>query len=90
MTRCDPGASLEGAPLLYCDGKEWNGTIPECHGNRNVDFTSRKTLITVPPTPPFLQLSVEGVESSTVKSGSRVLVKCQSTGGWLTVNKYTH
>ena len=23
---------MDGSPFAYCDGKEWNGTKPECHG----------------------------------------------------------
>jgi len=64
--RCNSGAVMKGPELLYCDGKHWNGTAPDCY---------------VPPSPPFLQLSVGGAQPETIKKGSRVLVKCQSTGG---------
>ena len=27
---CSPGAVMEGSSTVFCDGKEWNGTKPEC------------------------------------------------------------
>ncbi|KAJ8705329.1 hypothetical protein PYW07_011156 [Mythimna separata] len=28
---CLPGYQLVGSPVIYCDGTQWNSTIPECH-----------------------------------------------------------
>ena len=29
---CKAGSLMEGSAVAYCDGKEWNGTKPECLG----------------------------------------------------------
>ncbi len=28
--KCKDGTVMEGFPAVYCDGKDWNGTKPEC------------------------------------------------------------
>ncbi|XP_011882600.1 PREDICTED: MAM and LDL-receptor class A domain-containing protein 1-like isoform X2 [Vollenhovia emeryi] len=35
MFFCEPGYSLTGSAEIYCDGRQWNGTIPYCK-NTNV------------------------------------------------------
>jgi len=30
MFFCEPGYFLIGNPEIYCDGRQWNGTIPYC------------------------------------------------------------
>ncbi|XP_072371636.1 C4b-binding protein alpha chain-like [Scyliorhinus torazame] len=30
--RCDSGFGLQGSPVLYCDGNNWNDTKPMCKG----------------------------------------------------------
>ncbi|XP_059083711.1 uncharacterized protein LOC131880986 isoform X2 [Tigriopus californicus] len=30
LFRCEPGAMLVGSPTLFCDGRHWNDTLPEC------------------------------------------------------------
>lgn len=32
ITHCDEGFSLNGSPHMYCGGKGWNDTNPECQG----------------------------------------------------------
>jgi len=29
---CEPGYALIGSSEIYCDGRQWNGTIPYCRG----------------------------------------------------------
>ena len=28
--RCKQGTVMQGSPIVYCDGRAWNGTKPEC------------------------------------------------------------
>jgi len=64
--RCDDGLRMEGDSSVYCDGENWNGTIPTC---------------LVPPTTPVLELLVDGVPSTEVSEGSTVLVTCYAKTG---------
>jgi len=65
---CNAGATMEGSALVFCDGKKWNGTRPEC---------------LVPPGPPSLYLSVDGamVQNPSVAPGINVTISCQGGGG---------
>lgn len=29
---CEPGYTLFGSHEIYCNGKQWNGTVPYCRG----------------------------------------------------------
>lgn len=33
VVECNPGYILDGSPMLYCDGYEWNGTLPLCQAS---------------------------------------------------------
>merc|ERR1719228_2367490 len=59
---------MEGASVVYCDGKKWNGTAPECH---------------VPPDTPILSLAVDGstVENPSVSLGENLSLSCHGEGG---------
>jgi len=65
---CKAGSFMDGSPFAYCDGKEWNGTKPECH---------------VPPTEPLFSVLHDqvAVENPLVGAGEEVVLECSSTGG---------
>jgi len=65
---CKAGSLMDGSAVAYCDGKEWNGTKPEC---------------LVPPTQPLLSVvhGGVGVENPLLGVGEKVVVECSSTGG---------
>jgi len=65
---CKAGSVLSGSSLAYCDGRTWNGTMPDC---------------LVPPTQPTFSASLGGVEHDDllVGVGEDVLLVCGSTGG---------
>eukprot|EP00092_Neocalanus_flemingeri_P036076 GFUD01039280.1.p1 GENE.GFUD01039280.1~~GFUD01039280.1.p1 ORF type:complete len:715 (+),score=216.36 GFUD01039280.1:47-2146(+) len=64
--RCNLGGEMEGSNTLVCDGKNWNGTVPDCN---------------VGPSEPELQVIVSGNVVTNVKPGDWVLVTCQAKGG---------
>ena len=65
---CSPGAVMEGSSTVFCDGKEWNGTKPEC---------------LVAPHPPSLSVIIDNiqVENPAVSFGQDVTLACHSLGG---------
>eukprot|EP00092_Neocalanus_flemingeri_P038639 GFUD01042069.1.p1 GENE.GFUD01042069.1~~GFUD01042069.1.p1 ORF type:complete len:990 (-),score=267.58 GFUD01042069.1:133-3102(-) len=65
---CNAGSVMEGNQVVFCDGKTWNGTKPEC---------------LVPPGPPSFSLTVGGVqiENPSVAAGQNISLSCSSGGG---------
>jgi len=42
--RCEEGGVLEGSPLLFCNGTQWNGSAPQCmHGPERVSLAGPET-----------------------------------------------
>ncbi|XP_066586047.1 uncharacterized protein [Prorops nasuta] len=37
---CEPGYTLIGTPEIYCDGRQWNGTAPQCRDTNAKPSTS--------------------------------------------------
>jgi len=65
---CNAGSLLEGNQVVFCDGKKWNGTKPEC---------------LVPPSSPTLSLTVDDVpmENPSLSVGQNLTMSCNSSGG---------
>jgi len=42
--RCEEGGVLEGSPLIFCNGTQWNGSAPQCmHGPERVILTGAES-----------------------------------------------
>jgi len=65
---CEDGASLVGEEVIVCDGKNWNGTQPQCFAKPGV---------------PGLTVTVDGVPTNgqAVSVGQKVNVTCTARGG---------
>jgi len=65
---CNAGSEMDGNSMVFCDGKYWNGTKPEC---------------LVPPSPPTFSLTVGGVkmENPSLGVGEEVTINCENEGG---------
>jgi len=65
---CNAGTEMEGNQVVFCDGKTWNGTKPEC---------------LVSPGSPNLSITVGGVEmeNPSIAAGQNITLSCQSVGG---------
>lgn len=64
--RCDEEAKMFGNNMVYCNGNNWNGTIPTC---------------LAAPKPPAMETTVNGEVREKFKLGESVTVTCQSQGG---------
>jgi len=66
---CEEGAFLHGSPMLFCDGRKWNDSVPECQ---------------VHPGMPLLEIVDEyGIilQDTTVILGNNITFTCCQQGG---------
>ena len=36
--QCDESAVMVGSPMVYCDGRKWNDTVPTCLSKQFQDY----------------------------------------------------
>jgi len=65
---CSPGTLMEGSSVVFCDGKSWSGTSPQC---------------LAAPHPPSLSVIVNSIHMDTpaVSPGDKVTLACHSLAG---------
>ncbi|TRY76341.1 hypothetical protein TCAL_08352 [Tigriopus californicus] len=68
LFRCEPGAMLVGSPTLFCDGRHWNDTLPEC---------------VIAPEPPLVTITLDGepVSPQSIEVGQMVTLVCKAQSG---------
>lgn len=68
LFRCEPGAMLVGSPALFCDGHQWNDTVPEC---------------VIAPEPPILTTNLEGeaTDPESIEAGQMITLVCKAQSG---------
>jgi len=71
---CDSGATRVGSALVWCDGQEWNDTIPQCHKEASSPTLSLSMS--------DLEFDLTSGEEPAVCAGQQVTVLCKGTGGF--------
>jgi len=69
---CDDESKLVGSTLIWCDGFQWNDTIPQCHREASAPSMQLQTE----------DLDIEMDDEVEVDSAAPLTVICKSTGGF--------